>query len=67
MIDTTEVTCREYRIGDLLIIELPTMAYSRTWTIHRDLDIITIQLGLPEQERRRALAEALSEMVSPTS
>jgi hypothetical protein len=67
MIKTTDRPCCEYRIGELQIIELPTIARGRTWTIFRDLDIIAIWVGLSEQDRRRALAEALTEMAAKAS
>lgn len=60
----TEQPGYAHRIRGLQIVELPTMAHERTWTIHRDLDTIAIQVGLPERDRRRALAEALTEMTS---
>ncbi|MCU1616786.1 MAG: hypothetical protein JWO98_4326 [Frankiales bacterium] len=64
MINTTERPCLQYRIGELLIIELNSKPHGRTWTIFPDADTIAIWVGLSEHDRRRALAEALTEMVT---
>jgi hypothetical protein len=64
MINTTERPCLQYRIGELHIVELNSKPHGRTWTIFPDADIIAIWVGLSEQDRRRALAEALTEMVA---
>lgn len=53
-----------HRIRGLQIVEMNPMPHERTWTIYRDLDTITIQAGLSERKRRRALAEALTEMTA---
>ncbi|TQN44390.1 hypothetical protein FHU33_3892 [Blastococcus colisei] len=67
MINTIERPCHQYRIFGVDIIELPSGLHGRDWTIFREANIIGIRVGMSEQERRRALAEALTEMVKPTS
>lgn len=66
MIDTTDRPCLQYRIRGLHIVELSSKPHDRTWTIFRELDIIALWVGLSEEDRRRALAEALAELVAVT-
>lgn len=66
MINTTELPCYQYRIGGLLIVELPSLPYEQSWTIFRDVDVIGILAGLTEQDRRRVLAEAMAELIGTT-
>lgn len=64
MIEATDRAPRQFRVRGLHIVELDTAPHGRDWTLHRDLDLVTIAAGLPEKDRRRALAEALAAMVA---
>lgn len=62
-----ERPCQTYRIGELEIVELNSDLHGLGWTLFNvedhGADIVAIQVGLSEQDRRRVLAEALTEMV----
>jgi hypothetical protein len=62
-----EHPCQTYRMAGLQIVEMPSFAFGETWTVFPELDTIGILRGLSEDERRRVLAEALTEMVRRSS
>lgn len=58
------MTAYAHRFHGLEIIEMSHMAHGATWAAQPEDGYILIQLGLSEEDRRRALAEALTEMVA---
>ncbi len=63
MNDTTDRPLHQYLIRDLRIVELHDLAFDQTWVILRDLNIVAIRVDLSEEDRKRALGEALSQMI----
>ncbi|MDP5184797.1 hypothetical protein QOZ88_19360 [Blastococcus sp. BMG 814] len=64
MINTIDRPCHQYRVGALLVVEMPTLAHDRAWRAYPELGIVGILVGLSEQDRRRALSEALAHLVA---
>jgi hypothetical protein len=75
MIDTTDRPCYQYYIEGLHIVQMCTLPADRPWLVFNDPEdgpddpvAIAIKAGLSERDRRRALANALAELVgSPTT